>query len=137
MKKRYIALTLLLALALTACGGITSYTAVLKANWGVSLPKCTELYSANTGPSFHGDGIRYHVFSVAKGDVDTLFTWREADESTADSAAQWLNELDVPHEHRPDFDSCKLYRQEKSDNSQLLVFLDSEKAILYVVEQLI
>ena len=44
---------------------LTNYSTVLKANWNIELPKNSikEIYSTSSTPSFHGDGIRYHIFS--------------------------------------------------------------------------
>lgn len=41
---------------------VNSYTRVLKINWDIELPTAgaKEIY-AYSEPSFHGDGIRYHV----------------------------------------------------------------------------
>ena len=58
---------------------IPSYSSVLEANWGIELPTkalCKEVYEADTGPSFHGDGVRYHVFSYRYEDyIDLMFEW--------------------------------------------------------------
>ena len=47
---------------------INSYTRVLKTNWSIELPKAgaKEIF-AYSEPSFHGDGIRYHVIDYPKG----------------------------------------------------------------------
>lgn len=42
------------------------YTAVVKLNWDLALPESwEEIYKADSGPSFHGDGMRYHVLQYA------------------------------------------------------------------------
>lgn len=44
------------------------YTAVVELNWGLSLPESREeVYKTDSGPSFHGDGTRYHVLQYAVG----------------------------------------------------------------------
>ena len=43
-----------------------SYSSVLEANWGISIPfesKYKEIYQKDSGASFNGDGIRYHIFT--------------------------------------------------------------------------
>ena len=44
---------------------LSSYSTVLKANWNIEIPEnlMKEIYSADEGARFHGDGIRYHIFS--------------------------------------------------------------------------
>lgn len=60
---------------------VPSYASVLEANWGIKLPVkalCKEVFDKDTGPSFHGDGIRYHVFSHRYEDyIDLMFAWSE------------------------------------------------------------
>ena len=45
---------------------LTDYSTALEINWGISLPSqasLSEVYAKTSGSSFHGDGIRYHVFT--------------------------------------------------------------------------
>ena len=88
---------------------VPSYSSVLEANWGFELPVkalCKEVYSEDTGPSFHGDGIRYHVFSYRYEDyIDLMFAWSGNLEnrtlfyqSYSDAADIWLGELGIPQE---------------------------------------
>src|SRR5690606_19110780 len=45
-----------------------NYGIAIKANWGIWLPRgFKEIYSTDSGPSFFGDGERYHVFYYRKG----------------------------------------------------------------------
>ena len=69
MKKKAV-LTVTILMVLIVVVGITrlfpSYASTIKSNWDISLPikaVLTETYEKDSGASFHGDGIRYHVFS--------------------------------------------------------------------------
>ena len=84
MKKKTVlilCIVCILAAATAVCGirawrEFTGYSSVLKANWDLELPykaDCREAFIKNDEPSFHGDGIRYHVFSYEK--EETLETW--------------------------------------------------------------
>ena len=46
----------------------STYTKVIETNWGIDLPEDggKEVYSFSE-PSFHGDGIRYHVIDYPAG----------------------------------------------------------------------
>ncbi|EJW89449.1 hypothetical protein, secreted, partial [gut metagenome] len=44
---------------------LTNYNTMLEVNWEISIPSkssYSEIYSKDSGSSFHGDGIRYHIF---------------------------------------------------------------------------
>ena len=153
MKKKYIALISILLLAAAAIGGIvfasvwhtlTGYSTVLKANWGFSLPagaRWTQVYSADSGASFHGDGLRYHVFSYKYEDpVEGMFAWSPVEletiycASSGEAAGAWLAELDVPEEWYPDFAACAVQYRSKEDNSEIILFFDNHVNRLYIVE---
>lgn len=134
-----------------------SYASVLEANWGVKLPVsacCREVYRQDTGPSFHGDGVRYHVFScINSAAIDELLPWSAEEGHTLEwsqtageerqyrsysqSAQLWLHELDVPETQLPVYESCVCWYSSAPDNSQLILFWDPGSRRLYIVENLI
>ena len=127
---------------------IPSYASVLEANWGVELPVkalCKEVYSEDIGPSFHGDGIRYHVFSYRYEDyIDLMFAWSGNFEnrtlfyqSYSDAADMWLGELGIPQEQYPDYDVCFCWYKNEHDNSEIIIFWNPEINRLYIVENII
>ena len=139
-KRFFAALLLLLAgMLLTGCGSLMfGYGAVLKANWGILLPAgAREVYAQDSGESFLGDGLRYHVFSC---DAGTAFDWETEEQATVfhesrrAAAEDWLSELSVPKEARPDFEKCLCWYQSKSDNSELLLFWEEDGGRLCVPE---
>ena len=126
---------------------VPSYSSVLEANWGFELPVkalCKEVYSEDTGPSFHGDGIRYHVFSYRYEDyIDLMFAWPPTEyptnhyATTSKAAEAWLDEINVPAEQRPDYSKCCSWHKSQEDNSEIIFFWDSERNHLYIVENFI
>ena len=151
MKKKRILLVVLVTLISVQTiykSIVPSYASVLEANWGVELPikaLCKEVYKADTGPSFHGDGIRYHVFSYRYEDyIDLMFAWSGNLEnktlfyrSYSEASDIWLDELDIPEEQYPDYDACFCWYKSEHDNSEILIFWNPEINGLYIVENII
>ena len=151
MKKKRILLVVLVTLISVRTiykSIVPSYASVLEANWGVELPSkalCKEVYKADTGPSFHGDGIRYHVFSYRYEDyIDLMFAWSGNLEnktlfyrSYSEASDIWLDELDIPEEQYPDYDACFCWYKSEHDNSEILIFWNPEINRLYIVENII
>ena len=151
MKKKKILLVIIVVLVTVWTiyrAIIPSYSSVLEANWDIELPVkalCKEVYSEDTGPSFHGDGIRYHVFSYRYEDyIDLMFAWSGNLEnrtlfyqSYSEAADIWLGELGIPQEQYPDYDSCFCWYKNEYDNSEIIIFWNPEINRLYIVEDII
>lgn len=150
MKKKRILLAVLVALISTWTiyrSIVPSYSSVLEANWGIELPikaLCREVYKEDTGPSFHGDGVRYHVFSYRYEDfIDLMFTWRHIQSNTlhyqsySEAADVWLSELDISKEDYPGYEDCFYWYRNADDNSEMIVFWNPEINRLYIVENII
>ena len=136
---------------------VPSYSSVLEANWGIKLPInafCKEVFEADTGPSFHGDGIRYHVFSYKNSAaIEQMLPWSDKDGNTLawsqiqgeekryqtyyEAADLWLDELEIPQEQYPDYDACFCWYKNAHDNSEIIVFWNPEINRLYIVENII
>ena len=120
------------------------YSVAMEANWGISLPYkalCSEIYAEGSGPSFLGDGIRYHVFKYKYEDyIDLMFAWSATEHeklhygSVSEAADAWLDEIEVPKDKRPDYYVCGSWHRSKEDNSEIIFFWDSEQNLIYVVE---
>ena len=134
------ALMAALLLSLSACG----YSAVLTSNWGFSLPNkagCTEIYSADTGSSPHGDGKRYHIFSYESEDpIEEMFEWSSEESemvyhaSYSEALKEWLDRIGVPDEYRPNIAEC-VYHYERADgNDEILIFRSRSEHRLYFLE---
>lgn len=115
---------------------------VIEANWGISLPReavFSQMEASQTSPGFHGDGIRYHVFSYQQEEpVERMVGWADAQgrtrfhESYQQAAGEWLSQLSVASV--PPYDSCRYWYQCQEDGSELLFFWDVQGKKLYVVE---
>jgi len=127
---------------------VPTYSSVLEANWGIELPVkalCKEVYEEDTGPSFHGDGIRYHVFSYRYEDyIDLMFAWSGNEnkntlyyQSYSEAADIWLGELGIPSEQYPDYDACFCWYKNAHDNSEMIIFWNPQINRLYIVENII
>lgn len=118
------------------------YGEIIRANWDLALPPdYTELYQTDTGESFLGDGVRYHVFGYEDGSaLEEAVSWQEEplptrySESQTDAAAEFLEKLDVPSEWNIPGGDCRYSTMEKDDGSELLLFWHLTDNRLYIVE---
>lgn len=134
---------MLCVILLCGCSAKKSYLAVFEKNWNLELPQnCTEIYSEDSGPSFHGDGIRYHVMQYEEvenktdffGNLESGRVWKaEADEKLI---TEWLDEIEVAKSDRPDVEMCQYYCNAKKDGSKLILLFDPEQKRLYILENL-
>ena len=122
---------------------LTNYSDVLKINWNIELPKYSikEIYNANSDSSFHGDGIRYHVFSYKDEEkIKDMLNWFSEEKETiyystySEGVNNWLNEIKVQKENYPNYSNCKYWYDRKNDNSEIVILWNSTKAMLYIVE---
>ena len=115
------------------------YTDVVEKNWDLSLPRSAgEMYSADSGASFLGDGYRYHVLEYADGGELTEILARETEElsSVPAQVTAILDALSVPEDQRPDFDGCRCFAvsDPADDRDKGYLLLSGDGARLYVVE---
>ena len=151
MKKKRITITVAACILVAVCcigwRVFSDYSRVIEANWGISLPwkaRLTEIYEKDAGPSFHGDGVRYHVYSYKYEDyIDLMFAWPPTEyptnyyATTSEAAEVWLDEIDVPAEERPDYEKCCSWHKSQDDNSEIIFFWDNDLNHLYIVENFI
>lgn len=124
---------MLTILLLTSCA-IRSYGEIMEANWDLSLPGgYRQVYETDTGPSPHGDGIRYHVFSYP-ADTEGFPLWSADPAKYAPIAQGYLDTLAVPEAERTEFSQCACYFQQRDDNSRLYLFWEEGSGKLYIVE---
>ena len=115
------------------------YSNVIKSNWNIELSsKYKEIYSADTGQSFLGNGNRYHILEyINNKDIENALEWQEyKSEKTEDFLIEELNSLNVPKEYLPDFNSYyKYYSKSKGsyNNISIRYFVESNR--LYIYEQ--
>ena len=143
-KRRFIIIAAAFILVAICVPKAPSYSVAMEANWGISLPYkalCSQVYAKDSGPSFLGDGVRYHVFEYKYEDyIDLMFAWSAAEHETlhfarvSEAADAWLDEIEVPENMRPDYNVCGSWHRSKEDNSEIIFFWDSERNLLHVVE---
>ena len=128
-----LAAVLLPTLGLVRCT-TTGYGDTVYRNWEVALPGgYQQVYSVDDGPSFNGDGMRYHVLYYPAGvDLEDLLDWTE--DGDTGGAVEVLDELDVPASERPDLSQCLLWYARQEDRSRIWLLWDREAATVYIVE---
>lgn len=148
MKKKKVLIPALVAVlilvGIVLCNAVTNYSRVIEANWGIALPGkavCKEIYEMDSGPSPHGDGIRYHVFSYKYEDyIELMFAWPPVEKetlfhaTTSEAAEEWLDLIEVPKDQRPHYAGCSSWHKSQHDNSEIIFFWDNDLNRLYVVE---
>ena len=110
----------------------TTDKTIYEQNWGIVLPDgLKEIYSETSPPSFHGDGVRFTVFSEKKTDEKFIATFHnKKDEDIEKFVEEILDELNVNEEDRPDLDKAyrwKKYREFQNDTLIIIYIKDVEK----------
>lgn len=148
MKKRMIFIMVAVVVAVAGLGyvwnRVNDYSLVLDANWGFSLPDESHyslVYSKDSGASFHGDGIRYHVFSYKNAEpIAEAFSWSQNETKTIfnasyqEAVSDWLSRIDVPAEELPEYAQCLYWYDARRDNSEIVVLWDADKRKIYIAE---
>lgn len=117
-----------------------SYASVIYLNWSIKLPKpYKEIYSVESGASFHGDGQRYHVFEYKNTNViENKLNWTDTKNPDIESKIdKILNSLNVANTNRPDFHKkYKYFIKTKEDFSKIYIIYIDEIAKLYIIEDI-
>lgn len=150
--KKMTVIGLSVIMILLVIGGIVSvffrkaprYASVLGMNWGISLPDeahFKEVYAQDSGASFHGDGIRYHVFEYKHEDyVERMLDWKTVESKTvyhtgySEAAKEWLSEISAEKAYYPNFEDCFYWYKVQKDSSEIIIFWDREANLLSVLE---
>ena len=122
---------------------LANYNTVLEANWEISIPAkahYSEIYS-NSSSSFHGDGIRYHVFSYKDDSyVGEMLDWESDEKETffydnySDTVNIWLDEINVSSKYRPNYSDCLFWYSSQDDYSEIIILWNKRKNAIYVAE---
>lgn len=122
----------------------TNYNTALKANWEISIPyqaQFTEIYKKDSGSTFHGDGIRYHVFTYKDSTyISQMLDWESEEKETifygnySNAVNALLDTIDVPSEYRPNCTNCLFWYNSHDDNSEIIILWDKDNYTIYVVE---
>lgn len=121
-----------------------SVSSAIKKNWGLDIPskaKCNLEYSRDSGASFNGDGLRYHVYSYKdSASIGMMVMWEVTQQRTIfynsyeESCEAWLDELKVPRKERPSYGDCMYWYACQNDNSEIIIFRDDSLKLLYIIE---
>lgn len=146
MKKRIIIISSIIIIIGLIIGWKSSsnYSTTLKENWDFTLPTeshYSQIYSQNSENNFHGDSIRYHVFSYQNDKpIENMFKWQSLEQKTIyydsyhEAIHHWLNEIDVPLEKRPTNKDYLYWYQSQNNHNEIIVLWDKNQQKLYIVE---
>jgi len=98
-----------------------------------------EMYSIDSGPSFLGDGQRYHIFEYAnKDEIEEVLNWQSGKNIIMESSIiSILKALKVPDEYIPKLErDYKYYFKTKNDSSMLYIIFSEEANRIYIVEDI-
>lgn len=117
----------------------------MRINWEISMPYMSfyrEIYHKDSGPSFLGDGTRYHVFSYKKEKyIEEAFDWEFKEKETKynDSYSEFINEqlddIGVLEKDRPEYSKCNYWYKNYSGN-EIVICWNKDENKLYVIEYL-
>lgn len=150
-RRRFILVVLLVLVVLLFLPQFGSrepaYLSVIESNWDIFPPRQAQwvlLYETDSGPSFHGDGCRYHIYSYEQEEpVAGMFFWSAEEGNTIfsktyqEEAESWLDALNISRDLRPDYENCLRWYAVQDDNSQILIFWDAAAKSIYVAENFI
>lgn len=141
MKKRFLfdGIFILMIVLLSSCAySIQEYTSAISANWSIKLPSSyTEVYSTDDGPSFNGDGQRYHVFLYEDiNDIENSLEWKTNKNTIVENQViEIISTLNIDEDYDLNFNQTYKY-VEKYDGSGSSLFLLLIEDMLYVVEDI-
>jgi hypothetical protein len=139
---KIILLTLIIA-AIAVPIGIYSYGKArftekyaIGVNWGVAIPEdFNEEYHTRT-LSFHGDGERYTVYDASPQNSFVSGFSAVKDREIETFVSEIIQRLEVPADYQPDYKTVYAWKKnQKSDNSTLVMLYSSESKRLYVVQE--
>lgn len=145
-KKLFIIIGIMLPIFIMFYFWYTDCWTSMKINWKVSIPYMSfyrETYHKDSGPSFLGDGTRYHVFSYKNERyIEKEFDW-ENDEKATEYKSSYsefietkLDEIEVPEKERPDYSKCKYWYNNDLDDvrDEIVICWNEDENKLYAIE---
>lgn len=126
---------------------VYDYAFAIKVNWGISIPYMSfykEIYQKDSGPSFNGDGTRYHVFSYKNEKyIEKMLEWNDIEQDTnfnyLELMERELDKIMVLDKNRPVYSECDYWYNFEKNNSDLIldwiiICNNKKENKLYVVE---
>ncbi|MBQ9854455.1 MAG: hypothetical protein IJO57_05435 [Bacilli bacterium] len=115
----------------------------MRINWKISMPYMSlyrEIYHKDSGPSFFGDGTRYHVYSYKnEKHIENMFDWQTEEKETeirstySEFIREELDRIEVPDKERPEYLKCKYWYKKDLDDEMVICWNEDNKK-LYVIE---
>lgn len=144
MRRKLFGIFLLVPVLVAAAVFLTSvfsggYERIIGLNWSLSLPRSDDcLYEADSGESFQGDGLRYHVLEYEPDSGLAEALEKQTEEcAAADCAALKIWEsLSVPRDWRPDPEACRCFTKAHPTDgrNELWLLLSADGTRLYAAE---
>ena len=138
-----IALTVILPFTVWIIVHDSDLADTLENNWGIVLSDESgwdEIYHADSGASFNGDGERYHIVTYEQEDViENMVAW-SADQGNVwnktypELMEDWLRYTDAEPDMYPDHDGCMYWYQQDSDGSEIIMCWNKAEAKIYIAE---
>lgn len=139
----WIAVIILWWIWFFAYKAMNDYTNIIRLNRWIEIPKklgYEELYSKDQWASFHGDGVRYHVYSYENEEVvESMLDWinvLETEETDFFGLADIrLDKLDIKTKYSPIITQViYAYYNKQQDNSEILILRNDIEKKLYIIE---
>lgn len=117
----------------------SNYIKIINSNWNLNLPTdMNETFSVDSGASFLGDGIRYHVFEI-KSPINNKLNWStlflDLKPEIESKSKSILESLEISENYYPDLDEIdKYYYIENDDSSKLYILFNGYLRKIYVIE---
>ncbi len=137
MKKKLLIITLFMAIGLYfAVQFFFSFNASLFFNFDFTVPfdaDYRQVYEKHSKASLGGEGIRYHVVSYENEEViDEVFDGKKISVDKMNEIYVLLDEIDEK-ENIPDMTKCLYWNMTKNDD-ELMVLIDKNSRLLYIIE---
>lgn len=142
-KKLFIIIGIMLLIFIIFYFLYTDCLIAMKLNWKISIPYMSfyrETYHKDSGPSFFGDGTRYHVFSYKNEKyIEKMFEWQNEEKTTeirssySEFIKTELDRIEVPKKESPNYSKCK-YWYIKDLDDEIVICWNEDENKLYVIE---
>ena len=115
----------------------------LESNWSIVLSDESgweEIYHADSGASFHGDGERYHIVTYEQEDsIETMVAWSAEERKVWNKTypelmEDWISYTDAGPDMYPVYDGCMYWYQQDSDGSEIIMCWNKAEAKIYISE---
>lgn len=122
------------------------YTNIIRLNRWVKIPEeanYKEIYSKNSGSSFHGDGLRYHVYSYENEEpIAWMVDWSgniKLNPAVYYDSYVWgiydsLQEMYSSEENSDKLNNLNFWHKWQDDNSEIIMIQDKEAKKIYIIE---